>query len=141
MRTILNRADEGKELRVVNDQISSPTWCGAIAQATKRIVLHLLDDPTEKMSEKMNPVSGIYHLSCQGETSWYDFAKAILAQSEHSLPSSKLISIHFSSWGTYFHKQASAFVIFFLNPLANDLRFLLFRNDWTCLDSLFSSNS
>jgi len=98
LRTILRLANEKKELRIVNDQVSSPTWCGAVAKATKRILLRFLDHPS--LSEKINPVSGIYHLSCRGETSWYGFAKAILEDSKHHLPSSELISIPTSEYPT-----------------------------------------
>jgi dTDP-4-dehydrorhamnose reductase len=93
MRTILKLANEGKELRIVNDQISSPTWCGAIAQATKQTLLPFLNHPSGEISTKIDPVSGIYHLSCRGETSWHGFAKAILDHSKHNLPASKLIPI------------------------------------------------
>lgn len=98
--TILRLASEGKELRIVNDQVGSPTWCGAVAQATKRVLLPFLDHPSGQISEKMNPVSGIYHLSCKGETSWYGFAKAILDDSKHNFPSSKLMSIPTSEYPT-----------------------------------------
>jgi dTDP-4-dehydrorhamnose reductase len=100
MRTILKLADDGRELRIVNDQIGSPTWCGAIAQATKQILLPFLNHPSGQFTEKMDAVSGIYHISCRGETSWYGFAKAILGYSKHTLPSSKLISIPSSEYPT-----------------------------------------
>lgn len=100
MRTILKLANEGKELRIVNDQIGSPTWCGAIAQATKQILLPFLNHPSGKLAEKIEPISGIYHLSCRGETSWYGFAKAILDQSKHHLPSPKLTPIPSSEYPT-----------------------------------------
>lgn len=100
MRTMLKLADEGEELRVVNDQVNSPTWCGAIAQATKRVLLPFLDPPPGKISERMSPVSGIYHLSCRGETNWYEFAKAILRYSKCGRPSLKLQSIPASKYPT-----------------------------------------
>lgn len=99
MRTILNLADEGKDLRIVNDQVSSPTWCGAIAKATRRIILSLVDPSEGQISENMNRVSGIYHLSCKGETSWYEFAKAILDYSKEAQPA-KMIPIPSSEYPT-----------------------------------------
>ncbi|MCH8313461.1 MAG: dTDP-4-dehydrorhamnose reductase [Nitrospinae bacterium] len=99
MRTILNLADEGKDLRIVNDQVSSPTWCGAIAKATRRIILSLVDPSEGQISENMNKVSGIYHLSCKGETSWYGFAKAILDYSKEAQPA-KMIPIPSSEYPT-----------------------------------------
>ncbi len=99
MRTILNRAGEGKELRIVNDQVSSPTWCGAIAKATHLIILSLIDPSEGQISENMNKASGIYHLSCKGETSWYGFAKAILDYSKEA-QHAKMIPILSSEYPT-----------------------------------------
>ncbi|MDA0692983.1 MAG: dTDP-4-dehydrorhamnose reductase [Nitrospinae bacterium] len=100
MRTILKLANENKELRIVNDQVSSPTWSRTIAQATKQTLLPFLNHPSGKLVEKIEPVSGIYHLSCRGETSWHGFAKAILEHSKNNLPASKLISIPSSEYPT-----------------------------------------
>ena len=86
MLTILKLAKEQKEFRIVNDQVGAPTWCGVIAKATQQIILSLLDPSKEQISEKMNTISGIYHLSCKGETSWYGFAKAILDYSIETQP-------------------------------------------------------
>lgn len=56
-------AEGGAPLKVVNDQIGNPTSTLAVAQHLRR----LLDVP----------VKGIVHLTCEGETSWYGFARAI----------------------------------------------------------------
>lgn len=79
--TILRLAKEKEELRVVNDQIGSPTWCRSIAEATRQILLRFLDSSTEKNLDSLAEVSGLYHLSCEGQTSWYDFTEAILKHS------------------------------------------------------------
>jgi dTDP-4-dehydrorhamnose reductase len=82
MLTIMKLAKAGKELRVVNDQMNSPTWCGAVADATRQTVLSLINPSEKQLSENMRKVSGIYQLSCAGETSWYEFAKTFLDHSE-----------------------------------------------------------
>jgi dTDP-4-dehydrorhamnose reductase len=66
VRTILQKAREGKSLSVVTDQIMSPTWAVNLSQG----ILALID------SEKY----GTYHLTdrTDGGISWYDFARAIL---------------------------------------------------------------
>ena len=66
VRTILQKAREGKPLSVVTDQIMSPTW----AVNLSRGILALIE------SEKY----GTYHLTdrTDGGISWYDFAQAIL---------------------------------------------------------------
>jgi len=69
--TILRLARERAELKIVDDQIGAPTWSRAIAEATARI----LSADTLPVTD----ASGIYHLTASGNTTWYGFAKAILA--------------------------------------------------------------
>jgi dTDP-4-dehydrorhamnose reductase len=64
LRTMLRLGAERSELRVVDDQVGAPTSAAAIAAATVR----LLEQPA---------VSGIYHMTAAGSTSWYGFACAI----------------------------------------------------------------
>lgn len=63
VETMLNVARAGKPLRVVNDQVGAPTCTFDLAAAT----LDLLD----------RGAAGIWHVSNAGQTSWFDFAKAI----------------------------------------------------------------
>lgn len=80
LNTMLRLAAERDELNIVADQIGSPTYAGAIAQATDQ-VLHVLatrppgDDDGD---------AGIYHMTCGGRTSWCDFARRIFALSGRS---------------------------------------------------------
>lgn len=69
--TIERLADEGRELRVVDDQIGVPNWSRELARATARIVGGGLAALAARR--------GLYHLSGRGRTTWYGFAKAILA--------------------------------------------------------------
>ncbi|MEO8624228.1 MAG: dTDP-4-dehydrorhamnose reductase [bacterium] len=78
LRTILRLARERDELRVVNDRHGAPTWSRCIAAATAAIVAKVSSDD-QRMSEAVAGVSGLYHLSAAGSTTWYDFARAILA--------------------------------------------------------------
>jgi len=63
VRTMLRLADENDELNVVNDQIGSPTSTVDLARA----IINLME--TEHY--------GLYHATCEGKCSWYDFAKKI----------------------------------------------------------------
>jgi len=63
-QAILNAARAGKPLNVVDDQIGSPTLTFDLAQAT----LELIDKNAQ----------GIWHVVNDGQTSWHDFAAAIL---------------------------------------------------------------
>jgi len=65
VKTILRVASEGKPLRVVDDQIGSPTWARDIAVAIRALVQHR--------------ARGTYHYTSVGSTSWHGFASAILA--------------------------------------------------------------
>ena len=57
---LLRRAAGGAELRVVTDQVTAPTWTGHLAPALLRL-LEL-------------GVTGTYHVTNSGTTSWYDLA-------------------------------------------------------------------
>lgn len=75
--TMLRLAGEREELRIVDDQIGAPTSSECIAQATANIMAQLLAPAGGGLGER----SGIYNLSCAGETTWFGFAKALLTRS------------------------------------------------------------
>lgn len=77
--TILRLAQERDELRIVSDQIGAPTWSRMISEATAQIVAQVFSRVVP-FPHSLNDISGIYHLTAGGETSWYGFAKAILAR-------------------------------------------------------------
>src|SRR5438445_13218415 len=58
VETMLRKAAEGAPIRVVDDQVLTPTFTGDLAEGVAR----LLD--TE--------VYGLYHISAEGECSWYE---------------------------------------------------------------------
>ena len=65
VRTMLKLASEKKEINVVNDQIGSPTSTVDLASC----IINLIK--TDHY--------GVYHATCEGECSWYDFASRIFA--------------------------------------------------------------
>jgi dTDP-4-dehydrorhamnose reductase len=65
LRTMLRVGAERDELRVVADQIGTPTPAALIADVTAQV----LNQP--------HGASGIWHLTANGETSWHGFAEAI----------------------------------------------------------------
>jgi len=69
-KTILKFAQERDSLRVVFDQIGTPTYAGNLAKA----VLSVLKNCFETKDNK----AGIYHYSNLGICSWYDFAVYLL---------------------------------------------------------------
>ncbi|OKH20402.1 dTDP-4-dehydrorhamnose reductase [Hydrococcus rivularis NIES-593] len=72
VKTMLRLGKEREEIRVVADQVGSPTWALDIAQAIAKLVLS-----SDKMSEATR---GIYHFTNSGVASWYDFAIAIFEE-------------------------------------------------------------
>lgn len=73
VNTIINLAKERPVLKVVNDQIGSPTYAADFADAILLIVKEIIDG-----NKNTKDLSGIYHYSNEGICSWYEFAKAIL---------------------------------------------------------------
>ena len=65
VRTMLKLAQTGGALRVVDDQIGSPTSTADLASA----IMALLGSGQY----------GLYHATCEGQCSWYEFAKKIFA--------------------------------------------------------------
>lgn len=83
--TIQRLAREREELAIVNDQVGAPTWSRNIAEATAQIVAWC-NGSGRSMNEILQSVGGTYHLTNQGQTTWYDFAKALLQMSEGREP-------------------------------------------------------
>jgi dTDP-4-dehydrorhamnose reductase len=78
--TMLRLARERAELRIVDDQIGSPTTSECIAQATAGILAQVLGPAGGGLKGR----SGIYNLTCAGETTWFGFARALLTKSAAS---------------------------------------------------------
>jgi dTDP-4-dehydrorhamnose reductase len=76
--TILRLATQQEDLKIVCDQTGAPTLSREIARATTAILARLRGAQGGTFS--LSDVGGIYHLTAGGETTWYDFANAILAE-------------------------------------------------------------
>ena len=72
VETILRLSSERDELRIVSDQIGSPTYTGDLAQA----IFSLL----EKSDLNEKNIYGVYHYSNSGHCSWFEFANEIIEQ-------------------------------------------------------------
>ena len=77
MLTMIRLAKERDELRVVADQHGAPTWCRTLAQGTADIVARTWSDPAARA--KARDLSGVYHFTNGGATTWHGFAEAIVA--------------------------------------------------------------
>ncbi|KQW96426.1 dTDP-4-dehydrorhamnose reductase [Massilia sp. Root418] len=81
--TMLKLAREREELRIVADQHGAPTWSRTIADATALMLASSMAQP--RAGDAPRPAwwdehSGIYHLSSQGQTTWFEFTQAIIEQ-------------------------------------------------------------
>jgi dTDP-4-dehydrorhamnose reductase len=91
LRTMIRLAQERPRIRVVNDQRGAPTWARDIAGATAR-VLAMNDAPL-----------GLYHMTSSGDTTWFDFARAIL---ESTGLSTEVVAIPTSEYPTAARRPA-----------------------------------
>ncbi|RZI31516.1 dTDP-4-dehydrorhamnose reductase [Pseudomonas orientalis] len=67
--TMQRLLQEKPQMRIVADQIGAPTWAGTIADSTRALI--------ERWQAGDAGEWGVYHLTAQGETSWFGFAEAI----------------------------------------------------------------
>lgn len=70
VKTMRRLGSEKESLKVVADQIGSPTFAGDLAQ----VIVDILPQINEN-------THGVYHFSNEGVCSWYDFAHEIMALS------------------------------------------------------------
>jgi dTDP-4-dehydrorhamnose reductase len=68
VKTMLRLMKEKTELKVVNDQIGSPTYAADLAKAILQVITQWHNG---------NSTYGIYHYTNSGVISWYDFATEI----------------------------------------------------------------
>lgn len=97
--TIQRLANERDELKIVDDQIGSPTWSRTIAQVTANVLTQILPQNSPGDITRFEQVSGLYNLVCGGQTSWFGFAQAILEASSSS-QNTKLTPIPTSEYPT-----------------------------------------
>lgn len=91
--TMQRLLQEKPELRVVADQIGAPTWAGTIARSTLALI--------ERWQAGEAGAWGTYHLTAQGETSWFGFAQAIgEALRTQGKPCANLVPIPSSDYPT-----------------------------------------
>lgn len=72
VKTMLRLGKEREELKVVVDQVGSPTWAKDIAAAITQLLINA-DNP-----------AGIYNFTNSGVASWFDLTKAIFEEAKTS---------------------------------------------------------
>ncbi|WP_455894003.1 dTDP-4-dehydrorhamnose reductase [Pseudomonas palmensis] len=91
--TMQRLLQEKPQLRVVADQIGAPTWAGSLAASTLALI--------QRWQAGQAGGWGTYHMTAQGQTSWFGFAQAI---GEHlkaqGRPCAQLLPIPSSEYST-----------------------------------------
>ena len=70
LNTMLHLAQTRDRLDVVNDQVGSPTWAGAIAAGTAQVLEQVA------RADRFD-AWGTYHMTCSGTAPWCEFARRI----------------------------------------------------------------
>ena len=65
VKTLINLMKNNNSVKVVNDQIGSPTYAYDLAKVVLKIIMNYKTE------------SGLFHYSNEGETSWFEFARSI----------------------------------------------------------------
>ncbi len=74
VKTMLRLGRERDALKVVYDQVGTPTYAGDLASAIFQII-----QQTERSAHWRGYFGTVYNFSNEGVASWYDFSKAIFA--------------------------------------------------------------
>lgn len=76
-KTMLALAESRETLSVVGDQIGAPTYAGSIADGCRQLVDIIAGQGRIEPDQQ-----GIYHFTCQGQTSWASFAREIFRSND-----------------------------------------------------------
>jgi dTDP-4-dehydrorhamnose reductase len=83
VETMLKKAGEGVPIRVVDDQVLTPTFTGDLAEAVSILI--------------RTEAYGLYHVSAEGQCSWYEFARTIFELEKLTVDLRSVSSSQFSS--------------------------------------------
>lgn len=87
-RTMIRLARTRERLQVINDQFGAPTGADLLADVTACAIRQAL----QKEAAGGRSTAGIYHLVAAGCTTWFDYAKYVLAQMERAHPAIKFVA-------------------------------------------------
>jgi dTDP-4-dehydrorhamnose reductase len=76
--TMLRLASEREELKIVADQVGAPTCAFDLAAAIARILTEIVGISGSSFAGP--DLTGTYHMTAAGQTTWFEFAKAILEE-------------------------------------------------------------
>lgn len=80
--TMIRAMNSRESVKVVSDQRGTPTFCGTLSSVIIQILRRAVDFGSHD-GEKPAPIPyGIYHVTDEGETTWFDFTREIKTQAE-----------------------------------------------------------
>jgi dTDP-4-dehydrorhamnose reductase len=88
-KTMIRLAQTRETLQIINDQYGAPTGAELLADVTAHAVRQAMAQYT---ADQGNQLSGIYHLAAAGCTTWFEYAKYVLARVQTVQPAIKLIA-------------------------------------------------
>lgn len=109
VKTMLRLSEDHDEVRVVCDQVGSPTSATELAKAI--------------VSQMFSDNYGIFHATCEGDTSWADFTKEIFRVAHKD---TKVIPITAAEYGAAAPRPAYSILDNYMLRLTSDYRFA----DW-----------
>ncbi len=83
VETMLRKAAAGASIRVVNDQVLTPTFTGDLASVVSGLI--------------RTDAYGLYHVSAEGQCSWYEFAAKIFELQRLKVDLKPVSTLEFSS--------------------------------------------
>jgi dTDP-4-dehydrorhamnose reductase len=104
VRTMLKLAREREHLKIVADQHGAPTWSWELARMTADVmgqIERLAERKKCSLSEAALPLSGVYHATGAGATTWYGFAAKAIGELQLREPAAKLATVEPISTSEY----------------------------------------
>ena len=104
VRSMLRLAREREHLRIVGDQHGAPTWSLELAKLTADVIGQIERRAAQdgrSLHEAAHPVSGLYHATGAGATTWYGFAAQAIAELQKLEPEAKLATVEAISTSEY----------------------------------------
>jgi dTDP-4-dehydrorhamnose reductase len=94
-KTMLRLAQERERLTVINDQIGAPTGADLLADVSA----HLIRQVT---AGEHSALSGVYHLTASGSTSWHGYASHVIAaaRSKRTITATEIAPVPTSAFPT-----------------------------------------
>ncbi len=87
-KTMLRLAQEREELKVIDDQWGAPTGADLLADVTAHALYAVTGRGVDAVPRP--ELQGLYHLAASGSTTWFEYAKTTIAQSEQAQPAMKI---------------------------------------------------